>query len=57
MKSKHKVAIKHLAIDHTNQYSLVQVVRELEIMEFLQKTQMKYFFAGLKHVFSPLKEI
>lgn len=35
----------------------MQFIRELEIMEFLENTSMKNFFAGCRTAFSPSVEL
>lgn len=56
-----KVAIKHIKVDHESQYELIKILREVEIMQFLndqgpQSSRMHMFFAGLQDLFCPKKE-
>ena len=55
------VAIKHIKVDQSK-YSLLKVLRELEITRFLSdpspsQPEMKHFFAGLLDIISPPVEI
>ena len=60
--SKKLVAIKHLAVEPKHKYSLVKVIREIEIMSYLnnqraRKSGMQNYFAGLQDLFSPIEEL
>lgn len=61
-KTKQLVAIKHMEVETEYQYPLVKVIRELQIMEFLNDTNPKKqskrgAFACLLDVFSPTEEM
>ena len=45
-------AIKHIQINPTDAYSLVKVLRELQIMSHLQGTRSSPYFTKLENVFS-----
>lgn len=62
MQTKQLVAIKHIQVESEYQYALVKVVRELQIMQYLnnsipKKSGLKESFASLLDFFSPADEM
>lgn len=53
LKSQQPVAIKHIPVDAQNdEYCLVKILRELQVMSFLRKTGAHHICTGLHDIFS-----
>lgn len=60
--TKKIVAIKHIQVEQDSQYSLVKVLRELKISQFLnghetRTADMQKYFASMQDLFCPPEEL